>query len=373
MDVVDGCRSVGAFENPTTTLDATNAGRPRDDRTNERPDERTNGRTHARSTRETVVRRRARDEIDLGRSMHSRHIMSLPRVDDGWPPRAGARGRRDDDDGRARRLPVAISARSYEPAYAFARDGFATMETGHPRDVVTAVDAPPTTTTTTTTPATTTTTPATTTAWCAARDVGLARARRADDGETAGEMETRRRAGFEFDRRLDRRASETRDARRSSAETPTVDATREWVAVETTMGAPRGAEGVTTGRLAALETSARATARELERVKAVLMDIVATQSNVLAALASQRSMDREEGVRGEGVERRRRGREKRRRARESERRDDARFGRDDDSAANAIATDEDEGEMSESQLQKIVLRRMFMHQRGLNEESSQSA
>ena len=372
MDVVDGCRSVGAFENPTTTLDATNAGRPRDDRTNERPDERTNGRTHARSTRETVVRRRARDEIDLGRSMHSRHIMSLPRVDDGWPPRAGARGRRDDDDGRARRLPVAISARSYEPAYAFARDGFATMETGHPRDVVTAVDAPPTTTTTTT-PATTTTTPATTTAWCAARDVGLARARRADDGETAGEMETRRRAGFEFDRRLDRRASETRDARRSSAETPTVDPTREWVAVETTMGAPRGAEGVTTGRLAALETSARATARELERVKAVLMDIVATQSNVLAALASQRSMDREEGVRGEGVERRRRGREKRRRARESERRDDARFGRDDDSAANAIATDEDEGEMSESQLQKIVLRRMFMHQRGLNEESSQSA
>ena len=128
-----------------------------------------------------------------------------------------------------------------------------------------------------------------------------------------------------------------------------------------------------TGRLAALETSARATARELERVKAVLMDIVATQSNVLAALASQRSMDREEGVRGEGVERRRRGREKRRRARESERRDDARFGRDDDSAAIAIATDEDEGEMSESQLQKIVLRRMFMHQRGLNEESSQSA
>ena len=152
-----------------------------------------------------------------------------------------------------------------------------------------------------------------------------------------------------------------------------MDPTREWVAVETTMGAPRGAEGVTTGRLAALETSARATARELERVKAVLMDIVATQSNVLAALASQRSMDREEGVRGEGVERRRRGREKRRRARESERRDDARFGRDDDSAANAIATDEDEGEMSESQLQKIVLRRMFMHQRGLNEESSQSA
>ena len=296
--------------------------------------------------------------------------MSLPRVDDGWPPRAGARGRRDDDDGRARRLPVAISARSYEPAYAFARDGFATMETGHPRDLG-VVDAPPPTRTTTTTPATTTTM---TTAWCAgarARDVGFARARRSDDGETAGEMETRRLAGF--DRRLDRRASETRDARRSSAETPTVDATREWVAVETTMGAPRGAEGVTTGRLAALETSARATARELERVKAVLMDIVATQSNVLAALASQRSMDREEGVRGEGVERRRRGREKRRRARESERRDDARFGRDDDSAANAIATDEDEGEMSESQLQKIVLRRMFMHQRGLNEESSQSA
>ena len=283
------------------------------------------------------------------------------------------RGNRDGETARASVVVVAISARSYEPAYAFARDGFATMETGHPRDVVTAVDAPPTTTTTTTTPATTTTTPATTTAWCAARDVGLARARRADDGETAGEMETRRRAGFEFDRRLDRRASETRDARRSSAETPTVDATREWVAVETTMGAPRGAEGVTTGRLAALETSARATARELERVKAVLMDIVATQSNVLAALASQRSMDREEGVRGEGVERRRRGREKRRRARESERRDDARFGRDDDSAANAIATDEDEGEMSESQLQKIVLRRMFMHQRGLNEESSQSA
>ena len=73
------------------------------------------------------------------------------------------------------------------------------------------------------------------------------------------------------------------------------------------------------------------------------------------------------------MERRRRGREKRRRARESERRDDARFGRDDDSAAIAIATDEDEGEMSESQLQKIVLRRMFMRQRGLNEESSQSA
>ena len=298
--------------------------------------------------------------------------MSLPRVDDGWPPRAGARGRRDDDDGRERRLPVALSGRSYEPAYAFARDGFATMETGHPRDV--GVSPPPPPPTTTTTPATTT--PATTTAWCAARsrarDVGLARARRSDDGETAGEMETRRRAGFEFDRRLDRRASETRDARRSSAETPTVDATREWVEMETTVGAPRGAEGVT-GRLAALETSERATARELESVKAMLTDIMATQSNVLAALASHRSIDREEAVRGEAVERRRRGREKRRRARESERRDDARFGRDDDSAAIAIATDEDEGEMSESQLQKIVLRRMFMHQRGLNEESSQSA
>mgnify|MGYP004416457593 CR=1 FL=1 len=337
--------------------------------TNGRMDERTRGRPERRSSDA------ARETNLIDRSMHSRHIMSLPRVDDGWPPRAGARGRRDDDDGRARRLPVALSARSYEPAYAFARDGFATMETGHPRDVGVSPPPPPPTTATTTTPATTT--PATTTAWCAARsrarDVGLARARRADDGETAGEMETRRRAGFEFDRRLDRRASETRDARRSSAETPTADPTREWVAVETTMGAPRGAEGVMTGRLAALETSARATARELERVKAVLMDIVATQSNVLAALASQRSMDREEAVRGEGVERRRRGREKRRRARESERRDDARFGRDDDSAANAIATDEDEGEMSESQLQKIVLRRMFMHQRGLNEESSQSA
>ncbi len=292
--------------------------------------------------------------------------MSLPRVDDGWPPRAGARGRRDDDDGRERRLPVALSRRSYEPAYAFARDGFATMETGHPRDVG-VVDAPPPTTTTTT-PAT-----ATATAWCApsrARDVGFALARRSDGGETVGEMETRRLAGF--DRRLDRRASETRDARRSSAETPTVDATRELVEMETTMGAPRAPEGVM-GRLAALETSERATARELESVKAMLTDIMATQSNVLAALASQRSTDREDAVRGEAVERRRRGREKRRRARESERRDDARFGRDDDSAAIAIATDEDEGEMSESQLQKIVLRRMFMHQRGLNEESSQSA
>jgi hypothetical protein len=365
-------RSFGAFENPTTTLDATNEGRT---------DERTNERTHARLSRETSVRRRARvrafarrrDAMDrsIDLSMHSRHIMSLPRVDDGWPPRAGARGRRDDDDGRERRLPVARSGRSYEPAYAFARDGFATMETGHPRDLG-VVDAPPptTTTTTTTTPATTTTM---TTAWCAgarARDVGFARARRSDDGETAGEMETRRLAGF--DRRLDRRASETRDARRSSAETPTVDAIREWVEMETTVGAPRGAEGVT-GRLAALETSERATARELESVKAMLTDIMATQSNVLAALASHRSIDREEAVRGEAVERRRRGREKRRRERESERRDDARFGRDDDSAAIAIATDEDEGEMSESQLQKIVLRRMFMHQRGLNEESSQSA
>ena len=149
-----------------------------------------------------------------------------------------------------------------------------------------------------------------------------------------------------------------------------MDATREWVEMETT-GRASGAEGVT-GRLAALETSERATARELESVKAMLTDIMATQSNVLAALASHRSIDREEAVRGEAVERRR-GDARSVAARESERRDDARFGRDDDSAAIAIATDEDEGEMSESQLQKIVLRRMFMHQRGLNEESSQSA
>ena len=114
--------------------------------------------------------------------------------------------------------------------------------------------------------------------------------------------------------------------------------------------ASRGAEGCT-GRLAALERPSAA-ARELERVKAMLMDIVATQSNVLAALASHRSIDREEAVRGEAVERRRGDARKASPRERSERRDDARFGRDDDSAAIAIATDEDEGEMSESQLQR---------------------
>jgi len=295
--------------------------------------------------------------------------MSLPRVDDGWPPRAR---RRDDGEGTEHGTLAREDKRarwSYEPAYAYARDGFAALTNSrHPDGGVgdaRAAGAPTTATTATTAMATT---------WCAP---SLALARRGDGPETAASAE-KRFAGF--DRRLDVHGGDTRGARPPSGSTPTLEVSAPHVVAS--VGRPSEAAETTThggggvpdfmSRLRKLEASKETIGAELQSVKRMLTDIMATQSNLLAALASQRSSDREGGTRGDAEERRRR--EKSRGAPENGRRDDARFGgRGDAMRDSAIATDEDEGEMSESQLQKIVLRRMYMHQRGLNEESSQSA
>jgi hypothetical protein len=299
--------------------------------------------------------------------------MSLPRVDDGWPPRAR---RRDDGEGMEHGSLAREDKRarwSYEPAYAYARDGFAALTNSrHPDGGVgdaraagaRAAGAPTTATT------------AMATTWCAP---SLALARRGDGPETAASAE-KRFAGF--DRRLDVHGGDARGARPPSGSTPTLEASAPHVVAS--VGRPSEAAETTThggggvpdfvSRLRELEASKETIGAELQSVKRMLTDIMATQSNLLAALASQRSSDREGGTRGDAEERRRPGREKSRGAPESGRRDDARFGGGGDAMRDsAIATDEDEGEMSESQLQKIVLRRMYMHQRGLNEESSQSA